>query len=106
MLLQKRIIFINPTSILGSSIFIQRKSATYKEFFALMQSLFPLRKDYFHQNNIHSEIIHCILFKGESCFHFRYIMIFSLISLPKRTAPKWPAPTNHVPPWLNLQQPN
>src|SRR6218665_410857 len=38
--------------------------------FALIQSLCPLRKDYFHQNNIHLEIIHCILSKGESSFHF------------------------------------
>src|SRR6218665_1445258 len=45
----------------GSIIFINRKS-TYQENFPLIQPLSPLRKDYFHQNNIdlHVEIIHCI----------------------------------------------
>jgi len=31
--------------------------------------LFPIRKDYFHQDNIHLEITHCTLAKGESSFH-------------------------------------
>src|SRR6218665_854360 len=80
MLLQEHVIFINPTSILSIIIFIQRRSS-YCEFFALIQPLFPLKKDYFHQNNIHLEITHCILAKGESSFHFSYIVIFSFIPL-------------------------
>src|SRR6218665_912514 len=47
----------------GSLIFINRKSIyAYQKIFPLIQPLFPLRKDYFHQNNIdlHVEIIHCI----------------------------------------------
>src|SRR6218665_3223409 len=45
----------------GGIIFINRKSK-YQEFFPLIQPLFPLGNDYFHQNNIdlHVEIIHCI----------------------------------------------
>src|SRR6218665_451516 len=81
MLLQEHIIFINPTSILNIIIFIQRKS-TYYELFALSQPLFPLRKYYFHQNNIHLEVTHCMLTKGESSFHFSSIVISSFIPLP------------------------
>ena len=44
--------------------------------FALIQPLFPLRKDYFHQNRIHLEIINCMLFKGECSFYFSKIMSF------------------------------
>ena len=77
MLLQEHIIFINPTSILSNIIFIQRKS-TYYELFALIQPLFPIRKDYFHQNKMHLDIIHCILAKGKSSFHFSYSMISSI----------------------------
>src|SRR6218665_2316071 len=80
MLIQEHIIFINPTSILNI-IFIQRKS-TSTDLFAFIQPLFPLRKDYFHQNNIHLELTHCILAKGESSFHFSSILIFSFIPLP------------------------
>src|SRR6218665_707782 len=93
MLIQEHIIFINPTSILNI-IFIQRKS-TSTDLFALIQPLFPLRKDYFHQNNIHLEITHCILAEGESSFHFSSIVIFfihpaSISTLSKRPAPERP----------------
>ena len=44
----------------------------------MLQPLFPLSKDYFHQNNIHLEIIHCILSKGEFSYHFNQVMIFQL----------------------------
>jgi len=50
-------------------------------FVCIDPALFPLRKDYFHQNNIHWEITHCILAKGESSFHFSSIVIFSFIPL-------------------------
>ena len=80
-LLQEHVAFINPTSILSIIVFIQRKSS-YKEYYALIQPLFPLKRDYFHQNKIHLEIIHCILAKGKSSFHLSYIMIFSSIQLP------------------------
>ena len=49
--------------------------------FALIHLLFPLKKDYFHQNN-NFEIIHCVLSNGECSFHLNYITVFSLISLP------------------------
>src|SRR6218665_4092093 len=95
MLLQEHIIFINPASILCIIIFIQRKS-TYYEYFALIQSRFPLRRDYFHKNNIlRNNSLHPSQGRIQLPLQLDYDFLIHLASAS--TLPKRPAPKSHVP---------